>query len=614
MRIFSSIALFVAIAYAKSVTVPVKGQNIPEGWKLERRADSAESIDLSIELKQPGLAKLKTRLASISDPESVEYGKHLTKEEVDAYQQPDAHALRAVTSWLRENGVSYADVRGASVKFRSSVSTVKDLVGADIGHYSYKRSSLHLRAPSYAIPDHIAHHVRFVHPLSHFAKPVRSHMEDLSRRKVASYHGSLRDDIVRRDMRYKPYGLNARKNEKNSTGPCIDGVTPDCLRKLYHLPGSNNTKILGDPPKTRFTVAGFLEQSIQYDDVAAFMQKYTPGIHETGYNISISLLNNATNLQSPPEAAGAEASLDVEYAMALGYPTAITYSLMGGRGEKIDNGTLVPVEESNNEPFLEYLQEMLDLSDDEVPHVISISYADDEDTIPVDYALKVCDSFAQLAARGTSVFVASGDGGATGTGLGDCYSNDGQNRKMFVPTFPPSCPYVTAVGATGYTLPLEGALLSGGGFSNVFATPDWQRDAADQYIQTMNGANMGFYNATGRAIPDISAPGELFSIISGGVETEVRGTSASTPVIAALVALVNEERLKAGKTSLGWLNPLLYTRRVRKSLVDVSVGSNTPCVYGKNDTGLGFSAYKGYDCVTGLGSVGEFHKFSKALG
>ncbi|KAH6660945.1 peptidase S8/S53 domain-containing protein [Truncatella angustata] len=594
MKFLSCFAAFIAVANAKIVTLPVKGQNLPSGWKLERRANPAEKIDLSVELKQPGLVELKARLAAISQPESIDYGKHLTKDEVDFYQQPDAHALRSVTSWLRDNGILNVRLEGSSIKFRSSVGAVRDLVEADIGHFSYRRSSTHLRATSYSIPDHLAQHIRFIHPLSHFAQPVPSNSKGVTGRDIPRQSGATRNNVVRR--------------------PCVDGVTPDCLRKLYHLPSSNSTEFSNGTPKTRFAVAGFLEQHAHYDDLSVFMQKYAPDIHATGYNISVSLLNAATNPQSPPEAAGTEASLDLEYATTLGYPTDVTYWLMGGRGEKIENGTLVPSEESRNEPFLEFLQDMLKLSDDEVPHVLSISYADDEDTVPRDYAIKVCDLFAVLSARGTSVFAASGDGGAAGTGLGECYSNDGHMRKTFIPTFPASCPYVTGVGATGYTLPIEGALISGGGFSNIFETPEWQDKDATGYIKAMNGAHMGFYNQTGRAIPDISAPGELFTILSGGEEAQVRGTSASTPVVAALVALVNEERLKAGKPSLGWLNPRLYSGKVRQSLIDVSAGSNAPCIYGKNDTEEGFSAYKGYDCVTGLGAIGQFSTFSEALG
>ncbi|KAI1856853.1 uncharacterized protein JN550_013655 [Neoarthrinium moseri] len=615
MRFYLLAAALTAVASAKSVTIPAGDTELPSGWRHEKRASPTEIIDLSVELNQPRLAHLKTRLAAISDPSHAEYGNHLTKDELAAYQAPDENAVRSISSWLRDSGIHDARVSGASIKFRSTVGLVRDLLNADVGHYSFGRSSMHLRARSYTIPDHLAGDIRFIHPLSHFVKPARSHSK--AGRESRSVSGSLqRSDVVRRVAKYRPYKLAGRQDQGNQNQPCPDGVTPDCLRKLYGLPNSNDTSYSTGPSPVRFAVAGFLEQYIHYDDVSTFMNKYAPGIQTKGYNFSLALLGNATNPQSPNETAGTEASLDLEYAMALGYPTNITYWAMGGRGPELDsNGTLLPVgsPENQNEPFLDFLQYFLGLPDNEVPHVISISYGDDETGIPFEYASKVCDLFAQLSARGTSVFVASGDGGASGTGHGECYSRDGQRRRMFIPVFPASCPYVTAVGATGFAVPLEASLISGGGFSNYFAAPDFQKGAADEYIKALDKAQLGYYNSTGRAIPDISAPGELFVVQNGGEEQSVRGTSASTPVIAALVALVNEERIKMGKSSTGWLNPLLYKPEVRKTLLDVSLGSNYPCIYDKNDTVPGFAAYAGYDCVTGLGTVGQFNDFLRAL-
>ena len=36
------------------------------------------------------------------------------------------------------------------------------------------------------------------------------------------------------------------------------------------------------------------------------------------------------------------------------------------------------------------------------------------------------------------------------------------------------------------------------------------------------------------------------------------GTSASTPIFSAVITRINEERLGAGKKSIGFLNPSLY--------------------------------------------------------
>lgn len=366
----------------------------------------------------------------------------------------------------------------------------------------------------------------------------------------------------------------------------------------------------------RYGIAGFLEQYIKYDDVFKFLDTYAPELTPLGYNFSVAMLNNGTNPQpnEPRSRAGIEASLDVEYAMAMAYPANVIYYSTGGRGEKVDrNGDLMPTNRSDNEPYLEFLRHLLDLSDEEIPHVVSISYADDEQSVPAPYANRVCDLFALAAARGVTFLSGSGDGGASGIGQNQCYSNDGEQRKMFLPTFPASCPYVTAVGATGNTLPVEGAEFSTGGFSNYFARPEWQNDAVDAYISALGDSHKGLYNESGRAFPDISATGTNYAIQVGGYQTDVYGTSASTPVVAALVAVINDSRLKSGKNSTGWLNPVLYSQPVREALQDVTTGISQSCAFGE-DTEPGWESKEGYDCVTGLGSIGDFGKLLEVLG
>jgi tripeptidyl-peptidase-1 len=155
-----------------------------------------------------------------------------------------------------------------------------------------------------------------------------------------------------------------------------------------------------------------------------------------------------------------------------------------------------------NEPYLTWVNFVL--SQQCPPQVISTSYADDEQTVPQDYAQRVCNSFAQLGARGHSLLFGSGDGGVGGmlfpqhlsltqllltfefTAIGGnnaslCVSNDGNNTFKFLPEFPSSCPYITTVGATQNFEPevvahrpanslgpdgkLHGFYSSGGGFS-----------------------------------------------------------------------------------------------------------------------------------------------------
>lgn len=89
---------------------------------------------------------------------------------------------------------------------------------------------------------------------------------------------------------------------------------------------------------------------------------------------------------------------------------------------------------NTNEPYLSFLDFVND--QESIPQTFSTSYGDDEQTVPRDYAMAVCDGFAKLGARGSSVLFSSGD---FGVGGGSCLSNDGKNRTEFIPIFPASC-------------------------------------------------------------------------------------------------------------------------------------------------------------------------------
>jgi tripeptidyl-peptidase-1 len=66
-------------------------------------------------------------------------------------------------------------------------------------------------------------------------------------------------------------------------------------------------------------------------------------------------------------------------------------------------------------------------------------------------------------------------------------------------------------------------------------------------------------------------------------------------MFAATIVLLNEARLAVGRPPLGFLNPWLYSNA--RALNDITVGSNPGC--GTD----GFATAKGWDPVTGLGSL-----------
>ena len=126
------------------------------------------------------------------------------------------------------------------------------------------------------------------------------------------------------------------------------------------------------------------------------------------------------------------------------------------------------------------------------------------------------------------------------------------------------------------------------------------------------------YNATGRGYPDLSAAGYKYQVTIGGKVRYVAGTSASAPVVAGMISLVNAARLRAGRPSVGWINPILYAS-YKNFTKDITSGDNH-CSYGRLPPRLppptccneGFSAAPGWDPVTGLGVL-NFKKFKEFM-
>ncbi|PTB65670.1 tripeptidyl peptidase precursor [Trichoderma citrinoviride] len=403
---------------------------------------------------------------------------------------------------------------------------------------------------------------------------------------------------------------------------------PSVLRTTkYTIPDSVADSISFINPITNFMSARHREGGLTFrlppskgaenanlQDLRQFLNQSAPNVAKTGRTINVELVNGGVNSQVLAES-GDEAALDVDYAVSLGFPTNVTFYSTGGRGVKLnDDGQPIEGEDDDNEPYLEFFQYLLAKPDGEVPHVLSLSYSDDELSVPRDYAKRVCSLFGLLTARGTSIIFASGDGGARGGRASNCVTNDGTKRPVTMATFPPTCPWITSVGAvTNIAEPPNGARFSTGGFSQYFSRPKWQDDAVDGYVKELDGHLDGYYNESMRAIPDVSAVGVAFSIISGGYQKSLQGTSASAPVFASMIALINDARMRAGKKSLGFLNQHLYSSKVKAVLQDITAGKSASCIFNETDIPGGWPATQGWDAITGLGVPKRFDKLMEVL-
>lgn len=564
---------------------------LPRGWTLSNdTVQLDDQIEFSLVLRQPGV-DIHTLISRT--------GSHLALSQVRDLRAPLPSDVDSVMAWLAAANIHRVTRRHEMVEVRSTIAQAEKLLDTTFAWYTYVGEASKLRATRYSVPGALSQTITLVHPISNFMA--------LRRARAGSSASSL-------------HGRAGGQEHENAT--CASVATPACLQDFYNMhytaPGNTSQVLIAIP--------GFENQISSPESNQAFLAKYTPQIKNYSYNIE--KINGGSKPPATiPITSYIEASLDLQYVMALAYPAQVTFYETGGTDVEVGNdGHLAPPDQWQTAPFLEFILALLDKPDDEFPHVIAVSYGDDEATVPEAYARLVCDGYGLLAARGATVIHASGDGGSAG-GYGDgcdapdpeqecvCRTRDGTDRNVTMATFPSGCPWITSVGATGYGSQgggggaLSGAYFSSGGFSRIFARPWWQARATDAYVTRLHGHLDGYYDAQGRGIPDVATVGDGFEIIINGHVLPQAGTSGSAPLLAAMIALVNDARFRAGKRSLGFINEVLYSDEGRAALVDITDGVSLRCDFADK----GWPATEGWDAITGLGVPQDFTKLMELL-
>ena len=273
----------------------------------------------------------------------------------------------------------------------------------------------------------------------------------------------------------------------------------------------------------------------------------------------------------------------------------------------------VPLDQGFSNSFLLFMVGALDPSRQggRLPDILSISDGVCESRFTRDQLRLGERLLVQAAALGITALSASGDLGFRG-----CFINKPGTM------FPASSPFVTSVGGTDLKLTRRNRIASqvvwstyatqpsqgvgsGGGASNVFGRPSFQR-ALGISSQLQRGTPM-------RLVPDVAAmasfsPGIVVYDQHGGGWGLGGGTSAATPLTAAIVALTLEQERRAGRPRLGSLPPLLYAfargRRYRSIFFDITRGTSSQHPRTKaGRSPAGGAAQRGYDLATGLGSL-----------
>jgi subtilase family serine protease len=216
---------------------------------------------------------------------------------------------------------------------------------------------------------------------------------------------------------------------------------------------------------------------------------------------------------------------------------------------------------------------------------------------------------ARVAATATALQLAAVSGITVLAAAGDSGSFDCSGFPALAVDDPAAQPFATGVGGTVLHLKRTGAQrevvwddaagAGGGGLSRFWQRPSWQAGAG-----VLNHFSNGH-----RELPDIalhSSPiGHGYVVYcttrACGERgwTTFGGTSAAAPLMAGIVADVNQYSRAHGGQRLGFANPFLYDRlRLHRAVFrDVTLGNNHLGGPGR------YPAAAGYDLASGVGSV-----------
>jgi subtilase family serine protease len=523
---------------------------------LMQATDPTQQLNLSIGLQLRNSSDLDNLLSAIYNPQSPQYHQYLPPDQFNQLFAPTSDQVQQVVSFLQGQGLTVTSIapNNLLIDATGSVAQVQQAFTIQINNYQVGNQTFYANAAPPSVPASISQLITSIGGLDNSV-----HYHPLYRRlaRQNQYHGAV---------------LAGQS-----------GFGPKDLSGAYDATPLQSAGILGDNQ----TIALFELDGYQLSDVSQYFQAYgqaTPAIS----NVMVDNFNGA------PGQGAIEVELDMEVAGAMApHANQIIYE-----GPNTTQGL--------NDTYNQIVH-------DNKAHIVSISWGLCEANSGTAELQTLDNIFKQGASQGISFFAASGDSGAYDCGDGNLAVDS-----------PADDPYITGVGGTNLQLN-SGAYGSesvwsnpndtqrspkgaggGGGISNTFTLPSWQTGSG-----VLNPNSSGVpCNAPGgqycREVPDVSGDADpatgyamYCTVANSGCPATgwitVGGTSASAPLWAGSMALINQYLQSQGKAVVGYANPALYglfnAQQQLPAFHDVTSGNN-----------LFYSATTGYDLASGIGT------------
>ena len=535
----------------KRVALSSSVRQLPKGSKLVGAADPEQQMEVSVRIRA-------NRATSLTDDALMALGalqpgkrQYVSREGFAALAGADPADVAKIDDFAHQHDLTVKSVHleSRTVKLTGTVKAFSSAFGVKLNKVKHDGGTFRMRKGSVLIPADLKDIIVGVHGLDN--RPIARPQFRLRRtdrggaaasRNAAD--GSFAVTDIAKLYNYPTGGTGA--------GQCIAIIELNDLDSKGHAVG-----------------AGY-----KTADLAAFFKRAgipAPSIVSAG-------VDGGANKPGHSDADG-EVVLDVEVAGAVAPGARIVVYF----APNTTNGFIDAIKAAAHDAARK-------------PSVISISWGGPEDPAGSKQFLDgLNEAIRDATAMGVTVCAASGDDGSA-----DMSDNwDGKPHA----DFPASSPFALACGGTNLQAangriatetvwnggPSGGA--GGGGVSVYFPLPPYQSGSRVPKAPS---------RFAGRGVPDLAGdadPASGYRIFLNGRGTTIGGTSAVAPLMAGLIALINEATTKKFGKTVGFINPLIYAAHAENLFRDVTNGNND--VNGKL-RGL-YPARPGWDPCSGLG-------------
>jgi kumamolisin len=524
------------------------------------------------------LASLTVRVRSAGDPEALEKRvyeqaaqplakrEYLTHEQLAEQHGATKEDLDRVEAFAQQHDlfVVHRSAAARTIELRGKLADLQAAFHADVGMYHHSTGTYRGRQGDIAVPQELQPVITGVFGFDTRPKHrvTRGHRSAPSRGKAS---GSSEANRGHKAASAKGSAAAAGSGGQN-------GVASTEFASRYNFPTQSNGAKLDGTGQTIAIIE--LGGGYRSSDLEVFFNKI--GVQmPTVASISV---DKAASDPTTADSADGEVMLDIEVAGAVAPNAKFAVYFAPNNGDK---------------GFIDAISAAVH-DTERKPSVISISWGGPENPTDQMGNDEYHQMFAAAAALGITVCIASGDHGTAGL--------DAAHWDNKIHVDHPACDdLVLGCGGTQIdngsdvvwndgmpfdpNTPGGGGWASGGGISEVFGVPSYQA-AANTIVSINNGQ-------PGRGVPDIAMSATNYFTRVDRQEGPSGGTSAVAPLMAALVALLNQAKQK----NVGFLNPFLYSSVAKGVVRDVTSGTNAI-----TNTVKGYDAGPGWNACSGLGT------------